>query len=212
MTSMQNYLLRRCPDFLAWRLLTLCSALLCAGCGGKSVVSELREGTPAEAAARVMTLYDGDKDGKLAAAELAASPGILDGLSRIDSNKDGAVDLAEMTARFTVHDDLSDVIPTQTMVTANGTPLESAVVIFTPDPCMGEGKQTYRGSTVGGIAQPMGETTSMPTPIGYYTVQVVHSESGVNLTRGCEVANDTPSPNRLAIDVSGKAPAASRSR
>jgi hypothetical protein len=212
MTSKQNYPHRRCLDLAAWRLLTLCSALLCAGCGGKSVVSELREGTPAEAAARVMTLYDGDNDGKLAAAELAASPGILDGLSRIDSNRDGSVDLAEMTARFTVHDDLSDIIPTQVEVTAAGTPLEGATVIFTLDPCMGEGKQTYRGSTVAGIAQPMGETTSIPTPIGYYTVQIVHSATGVDVTRGCEIANDTPSPNRRAIDVSGKTPATSRSR
>lgn len=212
MTSKRSYPLSHCHDLMAWQLLALCSALLCVGCGRKSVVSELRDGTPAEAAARVMTLYDGDKDGILAAAELAASPGILDGLPRIDANKDGAVDLAEMTARFTVHDDLSDVIPTQVVVTADGTSLDSATVIFTPDPCMGEGKQTYRGSTVGGIAQPMGETNVMPTPIGYYTVQIVHSATGVDVTRGCEIANDTPSPNRRTFDVSGKTAAASRSR
>ena len=196
----------------AWRLVIVGSALFASGCGGKSTVSQLRDGTPAEAAAKVMQLYDGDKDGKLVDAELAASPGLVAGLARVDSNRDGAVDLAEMTARFTVLDDLSDVVPTQVMVTANGTPLDAATVTFTPDPCMGEGKQTYSAKTIGGTAQPMGDATPMPTPTGYYTVHVVHTESGVDLTQGCEVANDTPSPNRLMIEISGKAPAAPRGR
>ena len=182
------------------------------GCGGKSAVSQLRDGTPAEAAAKAMELYDGDKDGKLVAAELAASPGLTEGLSRIDANKDGAVDLAEMTARFTALDDLSDVVAMQVMVTSNGTPLDGAVVTLTPDPCMGEGKQAYEGTTVNGLTAPAGLATPMPTPTGYYTLHVVHAATGVDLTRGHEVAEDGPSPNRLAIDVSGKAPPAGRGR
>jgi hypothetical protein len=81
---------------------------------------------------------------------LAASPGLTEGLTRIDANRDGIVDLAEMTARFTALDDLSDVISMQVMVTANGTPLDGAIVTMTPDPCMGEGKQDYEGTTVNG--------------------------------------------------------------
>jgi hypothetical protein len=183
-----------------------------AGCSGKSAISQLRDGTPAEAAAKVMELYDSDKDGKLIAAELAASPGLTEGLSRIDANKDGAVDLAEMTARFTALDDLSDVISMQVVVTDKGTPLDGAVVTLTPDPCMGEGKQAYEGTTVNGSVAPMGVVTPMPTPAGYYTLHIAHAATGVDLKRGHEVADDTASPNRLAIDVSGKAPPAGRGR
>jgi hypothetical protein len=171
------------------------------GCGGKSAVSQLRDGTPAEAAAKVMTLYDGDSDGKLTATELASAPGLVDGLSRIDSSHDGVIDLAEMTARFAAQDGLSDVVAMQVMVTANGTPLDGAVVTLTPDPCMGEGKQAYEGTTGSGIAQPLGKATPMPTPTGYYTLHIVHAATGVDLTRGYEVAEDGPSPNRLTVDV-----------
>jgi hypothetical protein len=191
---------------------TLLSAIGLAGCGGKSATSQLRDGTPAEAAAKVMELYDGDQDGKLVTAELAASPGLAEGLSRIDKNRDGDVDLAEITARFTALDDLSDVVPVQVTVTAKGTPLDGAVVTMTPDPCMGESKQSYEGTTANGMATPFGKTTPMPTPTGYYTLHIVHSPTGVDLTRGHEVAEDAPSPNRLAIDVSGKTPPAGRGR
>jgi len=199
----------------AWSTAFLSATLIAiglTGCGGKSAVSQLRDGTPAEAAAKVMELYDGDHDGKLIAAELAASPGLAEGLSRIDANRDGVVDLAEMTARFTTLDDLSDVVAMQVMVTANGTPLDGAAVTLTPDPCMGEGKQAYEGTTVNGLTAPAGLATPMPTPTGYYTLHIVHAATSVDLTRGHEVAEDGPSPNRLMVDVSGKAPPAGRTR
>jgi len=187
-------------------------AITITGCGGNSAVSQLRDGTPAEAAAKVMTLYDGNRDAKLSATELAAAPGLVDGLSRIDSNRDGVVDVTEMTIRFTALDDLSDVVPVQVSVTSKGVPLDGAIVTLTPDPCMGEGKQTYEGTTANGLAAPTGKTTPMPTPTGYYTLHIVHATTGVDLTQGHEVAEDRPSPNRLAVDVSSTAPAAGRNR
>lgn len=193
----------------AWHLLLVIGL---TGCGGKSVVSQMRDGTPPEAAAKVMELYDDDRDGKLVAAELAASAGLAEGLSRIDANRDGVVDLAEMTARFAALDELSDVVAMQIMVTTNGTPLDGAVVTLTPDPCMGEDKQAYEGTTVKGLTAPVGLVTPMPTPTGYYTLHIVHATTGVDLTRGHEVADDAPSPNRLTIDVSGKNTPAARTR
>lgn len=211
---------------IAWKRIVGCNARVCVatmacsllfviglfGCSGKSAVSQLRDGTPPEAAAKVMELYDGDRDGKLVAGELAASPGLAEGLSRIDANRDGAIDLAEMIARFTALDDFADVVSMQVTVTSNGTPLDGAVVTLTPDPCMGEGKQVYEGATVNGSVTPMGLVTPIPTPTGYYTLHIVHAATGVDLTRGHEVTQDGPSPNRLAVDVSGKAPPAGRSR
>jgi hypothetical protein len=94
---------KRCRRLGSWKwslafASLACLAVVSIGCGGNSAVSQLRDGTPAEAAAKVMTLYDGDRDGKLTATELAAAPGLVDGLSRIDSNRDGTIDLAEMTS------------------------------------------------------------------------------------------------------------------
>jgi hypothetical protein len=38
-------------------------------------------------------------------------------------------------------------------------------------------------------------------PTGYYQVQIVHPPSGTDVRRGVEVADDTPSPNRLTFDT-----------
>src|SRR5688572_31632863 len=70
-------------------------ALVAVGCS-HPVKSQLRDGTPEEAAARVMESVDADKDGKITAQELASSPGLADGLPRIDANRDRAIDLSEM--------------------------------------------------------------------------------------------------------------------
>ena len=183
------------------------------GCGGGSPVSQFRSGTPEEAAGRVLKLYDADNDGKASTDELKASPGLLDGLSRIDSNRDGAIDLAEMTARFAQHDEMSNVVGFQLNVAAQGAPLDGALVTFTPDPAMGEGKQSYSGtSAAGGVFLAGSELSMTGLPTGYYTVQISQPSGGVDFKRGIEVADDTPSPNRLTIDVRDKAPAASRGR
>ncbi|MBA4104802.1 MAG: hypothetical protein C0485_03510 [Pirellula sp.] len=184
------------------------------GCGGRSPVSQLRDGTPAEAAARVMKFYDANSDGKVAADELAASPGLLDGLSRIDSNKDGAIDLEEMTARFGKHDEQSNIIAFQLNVAANGAPLDGAVVTFTPDPATaGEGKQSYSGTSAAGGVGLKGSELSMPgLPAGYYTVQISQPAQSIDFKRGVEIGDDVPSPNRITIDVSAKKPSGSSGR
>jgi hypothetical protein len=175
-------------------------------------VSQLRDGTPGEAAARVMKSYDANGDGKVAADELTASPGLLEGLSRIDSNKDGAIDLEEMTARFGKHDEQSNIIAFQLNVAANGAPLDGAVVTFTPDPAaLGEGKQAYSGTSVAGGVALTGSELSMPgLPAGYYTVQVSQPAQSIDFKRGVEIGDDVPSPNRVTIDVSGKKSPAGR--
>lgn len=191
-----------------WRSTVLIGAFVSislAGCG-KSEVSQLRTGDPAEAAASVFKQCDGNQDGKLAADELAASPALVEGLTRIDANRDGAVDLAEMTARFTAHDAMSDVVGIQLNVTAKGKPLDGAVVTLTLEPFMGEGKQSYAGTTANGSVQLEGAEMHMKgLPTGYFTAHIVHQASGVDVKRGIEIADDTPSPNRLVIDVAAAA-------
>lgn len=203
--SSRGNIVARLSMFLALAL----SAVGVSGCGGTSPVSQLRTGAPAEAAAKVMELRDVDKDGKLTAAELSSSPGLLEGLTKVDANQDGAIDLAEMTSRFTAHDELSDVVAVQVQVAAKGVPLNGAQVTFTPEPFMGESKQAYAGTSVGGTVPLAGEATPLPgLPTGYYVVRIVHPKSGVDVTRGCEVAEDALSGNRIVIDAQLPAKAA----
>ena len=186
--------------FSALALLIALAAI--AGCEN-SAVSQLRTSTPAEAAAKVMELYDRNGDGKLDAKELPASLALVDGLNRIDGNRDGAVALAEMEARFTAHDNMSDAVACQVTVQSKKAPLSGAVVTFTPEPFMGEGKQTYVGTTnSSGSCAVEGQEVKLPgLPTGYYKVQIVHAASGTDVMRGVEVADDTPSPNRLSFDT-----------
>jgi hypothetical protein len=155
-----------------------------------------------------MEAYDANKDGKLAADELKASPAIIDAMPRIDKNYDKAADQSEMEARFAEHEGLAQVISFDLRVTANRRPLECATVTFSPEPFMGEGKQSYVGvSNSDGDCLLKGEEVKMPgLPTGFYKVHIVQQASGVDATLGCEVAGDSPTANRMAFDV--KAPAA----
>jgi len=175
--------------------------LVCQGCGN-AAKSQLRTSSPAEAAAAVMVLYDANKDGKVDDKELEASPALVDGLPRIDKNRDHAIDAAEMQARFEAHDKMSDVVGFDVSVTAKGRLVIGADVTFIPEPFMGEGKQSYVGRTnKGGAAHVHGQNVELVgVPTGYYTVRLVHEGSKLDVKRGCEVADDTPSPNGLQFD------------
>jgi hypothetical protein len=181
------------------------SALLTGGLGcSNPAVSQLRTLTPAEAAAKAHEIYDANKDGKLDSEELKQCPALMDGMARIDSNKDKSIDRAELEARFAAHDGMSDIVGFDVVVAANRTPLVGAQVTYRPEPFMGEGKQSYVGTSgEGGLAYLTGEAVEMPlgVPTGFYKVRVVHSQSGVDATLGCEVADDSPSANRMTFDV-----------
>jgi hypothetical protein len=194
-------------------VLALITVSIATGCN-KSSGSLLREGTPEEAAAKVLELYDANKDGKVASNELTSSPALVDGLPRIDTNRDGAIDLAEMTARFAAHDDMSQLVALDVLITSKRQPLDGAVVTFTAEPFMGEGKQSYSGTTSGGVCHLQGQEKEIRgvVPTGYYKVHIVHEASGTDVTRGVEVADDTPSPNRLAFDTQRAAAPLSRGR
>lgn len=185
------------------RMSVLIVALIVAAGCSKSGVSQFRTNAPAEATALVLERYDSNKDGKLVAGELAASPGLVDGVGRIDANRDGGFDAAELEARFAAHDQMSDIIGFQVRITANQAPLSGATVTFIPEPFMGEGKQSYVGTTAdSGMCYVSGDEVKLPgVPVGFYKVHIVHAASGADVTRGCEVGDDMPSPNRLAFDT-----------
>ncbi len=72
---------------------------------------------------------------------------------------------------------------------------------------MGQGKQNYVGTSANGLVNLQGSEVQMPgLPTGYYTARVVHTASGVDVSRGFEIADDVPSPNRLLFDVAATNP------
>jgi hypothetical protein len=189
---------------LSWIRLTVTGlALLANGCGGASPSSILRTGTPAEAAAKAAGQYDSNKDGKIDKQELAASPALLAGLPHIDANRDGSIDIAELQKRFEAHDNMTDLASFDVQVLSGQAPLAGAEVTFTAEPFMGEGKQPYVGTTAeNGVCGLRGQEAEVPgVPLGFYRVRIVHVASGVDITRGCEVAADLPTRNGMAFDV-----------
>lgn len=188
----------------AWNgILVLSSVVMAGGCNTASPGSILRTGTPAEAAAKAMELHDSNKDGKLDKLELAATSSLASSLRHIDANRDGAVSLAELQARFEGHDAMADLASFDVQITANRAPLAGAEVTFAAEPFMGEGKQAYVGATGdNGMCGLKGQTANVPgVPVGFYQVRIVHAASGVDVTRGCEVATDLPTANRMVFDT-----------
>jgi hypothetical protein len=68
---------------------------------------------------------------------------------------------------------------------------------------MGEGKQSYVGtSEESGSCYLVGQEVDLGSvPTGFYKVHIVHEGSGIDAMRGCEVADDSPSANRMAFDA-----------
>jgi hypothetical protein len=66
---------------------------------------------------------------------------------------------------------------------------------------MGDGLQSYSGVTSEqGRCEPIGgEVDLYGLPVGYYKVHIVHEGQGIDATRGCEVADDAPTGNRIEI-------------
>jgi hypothetical protein len=196
------------------RLLLCASLLALPGCGDDSPAAILRTGSPADAAAKALQLHDSNNDGKLDKSELGAVPSLAGSVLHVDANRDGAIAQAELEARFTAHDAMADLATFDVEVTENGSPLDGAVVTFIAEPFMGEGKQAYVGTTAAnGMCGLVGESVKIPgVPVGFYRVQIAHAASGADVTRGCEVATDLPTANRLAFDTKIAGPITSGNR
>jgi hypothetical protein len=173
------------------------------GCSTASPASILRTGAPGEAAAKVMDLHDANKDGKLDKRELAVASSLTGSLRHIDANRNGAIDLAEMQSRFAAHDNMPDLASFDVQIVANRAPLAGAEVTFTPEPFMGEGKQSYAGVTAeNGVCGLRGQVANVPgVPVGFYQAKIIHGPSGVDVTHGCEVATDSPTANIMVFDT-----------
>lgn len=191
---------RQVTAVLALGGLALVSLVVTAGgCGGmNSPKSENYDA--ATATAKALETYDQNSDGQLSAAELKACPALAGGMRRIDRNGDGALSAEELQARMQSLAGQSDFIGLALRVTAQGRPLVGAQLTMTPEPFMGDALQAYSGTTVEGGGCPLkGDNRMVPgIPIGFYRVQIVQADQGINEVRGREVADDTTG-NRLSI-------------
>jgi hypothetical protein len=176
--------------------------LVINGCG-KSVTSQLPSYDPPFAATKAMELYDGNKDGKLGTDELRDCPSFLIGLPRIDRNKDRIITAEEIQARFEALKPQSDIKTIDLTITSKRRPLGGATVTFTPEPFMGDDLQSYTGTTTEqGRCELIGSEVDLyGLPVGYYKVRVIHETQGIDAIQGCEVADDSPAGNRIAISL-----------
>jgi hypothetical protein len=172
-----------------------------AGCSG-SVRSQLANYDPPTAAAKAMELYDGDRDGKIVGEEMKKCPELSNSLRRIDASGDGAISRDELQNRFEALETQSDLVAVVVLVTSEGRPLSDATVMLTPAPFMGEGLQTYSGTTSGGgDCIPSGSAVKLPgLPRGFYQVKVTQADQKIDALRGCEISDDA-SGNRLQISL-----------
>lgn len=188
----------RIRDALSWALLTSL-----VGCGEGDVTSQFRTSTPAEAAASAVEQFDKDGDGQLSLEETEASPPLTVAFARLDEDRDKSLSASEIEARFQQHDDMSDVVAFTVSVVDRNQPLSDAQITFAPAPFMGQGKQSYMGTTdSAGDCNLQGEEVKLVgLPTGFYDVHIMHASSGVDQKMGCEVADDLPTANRMVFDV-----------
>ena len=173
--------------------------LLHTGCGS-TPSSRLQRHDPSTVAAKAMEAYDANGDGKLAKDELKAVPSLAASGRRVDLNHDGEITTEEIQTRMEQIDPMSDFVGLDVRILSKGQPLEGAHVTFVPEPFMGDGYQTFSGTTVAGGGCPLvGDGRQLPgIPVGFYTAKIVHSAQGIDAARGIEIADDATG-NRLEI-------------
>jgi len=147
---------------------------------------------PSAATTKALEQYDRNSDRKLSADELKASPALSASAARIDKNRDGSLSENEIRERFKAHESLAGNLLFQISVSAQGKPLADATVTFTPEPFMGEGLQTYVGTTgeKGLCALKGSQFKTLGVPDGFYQVHVSQTAHGIDAVRGVEIAND----------------------
>jgi hypothetical protein len=158
--------------------------------------------SPDEAVAATLAEFDKNDDGKITTEEIDVTSGLAAGVVRIDANKDGALTGEELKARFETLEQTSDLLAISPTVSGPNGPLAGATLTMTPEKFMGEGLQSYSGTTAdGGSCQLEGAELHLPgLPRGYYRAHVVHSQLGIDKVVGCEIADDA-SGSRLEIKL-----------
>ncbi len=128
-----------------------------AGCFGGPATFEAPDVDPAAAGAEAMTLYDANKDGALDLDELAKCPGLLVKIASYDKDGNGKLEEQEIVDGVGVlFKNGTGGTQLQALVSYKGRPLAGAEVVLEPEPYLGRGIQTAKGTTNGSGATQLG--------------------------------------------------------
>jgi len=143
-----------------------------------------------EAAKAAMQDFDANSDGSLDEQELAASPGLLDGLSTYDKNNDGAIDAAEIKQRLqSLYGDGVGILTLGCRVIARGGPVPDCTVKLIPESFLGDAVKPASGKTRdSGTAMLRIDPADLPPGLenvrgvqsGVYRVELEHPSSTIS--------------------------------
>lgn len=149
-------------------------------------------------AAKLMELYDTNKDSQLSVAELAACPGMQTAKDRYDLDKNGSISADEVAAHLkALYGRGVGLMTARCTVTRGGQPLSGAKVQFIPEAALAEVLKPAEGTTNdSGIASMAIPDDQLPTDEhglhcvqpGIYKVEVTHPKIKKTETKfGCEI-------------------------
>jgi hypothetical protein len=172
---------------------------------------------PDKAATVAMETYDANDDGKIAAAELDKCLALKYAMPRIDAPPgDKALTVQEITARLEQVQNQSKGMGAMVQITSRQGPVSGAKVTLQQEPFMGDDLPTYTLTTdEAGSGMPQREGADRPEmaiPLGYYRVTIVAPGQSGEVVRGCEVADDSPTANRLVFSLEDESPQAGGGR
>lgn len=168
------------------RLAVFALSLIAAGCSHEPSRVSAPNVDPDTAAAAALELYDSNHDGSLSKAELVKNPAVLLSFAAYDQNGDGAIGGDEFVARLSdLYGKRIGLTEVSSKVTYQGRPLKDAVVVFEPEPYLGEEIPEARGTTdANGTATMTIAAEYLPenlrarkrslTKVGTYKVRITH--------------------------------------
>jgi hypothetical protein len=190
-------------------LATLLAVTVMAGCSGPSAI--VPERYAAEKAAEVaLSTYDSDKSGRLEPAELDKCLALKHAIPRIDKDNDKTLSADEIAGRVAAYEKDAELMSCVVQIVSNGQPVSGATVKLELEPFMGADLPTYVVMTdQAGSGAPQLEGAEEPVlgiPIGFYKITISPPSQAAPVVRGCEVASDSPTSNRLMFSLESEAP------
>jgi hypothetical protein len=158
-----------------------------------------------------MDTYDANKDGKIDAAELDKCLALKYAMPRVDlSPADKALTAEEVAARMEELQGQSKQMGVMIQIMSRQGPVRGATVTLQREAFMGENQPAYSLTTdEAGSGMPALEGADKPEmaiPLGFYRITIVAPGQAGEVVRGCEVADDSPTSNRLVFSLQDEAP------
>lgn len=180
-----------------------------AGCSGSDVSAPVPEKYPPEKAGEVaLQTYDANNDGKISGAELDECLALKYSLAHLDANGDKGLSADEIGERIRALEEQSPLTAVSVQIVSRQGPVSGATAVFELEPFMGPDLPEYTMTTDqsgGGPFKLQGtDEIVVGIPLGFYRVTI--SAPGGEVVRGCEIADDLPTANRVVFSMENEAP------